>query len=180
MSSARKRSKFASQSEKPEPSRQADQRPRVSELQRLRNALREQNIRFEIVLEKMRQGLCFFDGSKRLIVANKPYAELYGICPEAIRPGMELREIVDLRVAAGSVPDMTAAEYLRWREGVAASDIPLDSVVTLRNGRVIRIHHEPLPDQAWVATHEDVTEQSRSEEKLRRRNLQFDAAIANN
>jgi diguanylate cyclase (GGDEF)-like protein len=151
----------------------------TEEIRRLRDALHEQNIRFEIVLEKMRQGLCFFDSSKRLIVANKPYAELYGISPEAIRPGMELREIVDLRVAAGSVPDMTAAEYLRWREGVAAADTPLDSVVALRNGRIIRIHHEPLPDQAWVATHEDVTEQRRSDDELRRRNLQFDAAIAN-
>src|ERR1700677_4592810 len=121
----------------------------IEEIRRLRDALHEQNIRFEIVLEKMRQGLCFFDSSKRLIVANKPYAELYGISPEAIRPGMELREIVDLRVAAGSVPAMTAAAYLRWREGVAAENDPLDSVVELRNGRVIRIHHEPLPDHGW-------------------------------
>ena len=62
---------------------------------------------------------------------------------------------------------------------MAADNIPHDSVVELRDGRVIRIHHEPLPDQAWVATHEDVTEQRRSEDELRRRNLQFDAAIAN-
>src|ERR1700722_2547374 len=122
MSSARKRSKFASQSEKPEPSRQADQRSRVSELQRLRNALREQNIRFDLVLEKMRQGLCFFDGSKRLIVANARYAALYDIAPEEIRPGMTLREIVDLRFAAGSVPEMTQSEYLAWREGLASAN----------------------------------------------------------
>jgi len=56
------------------------------------------------VLQKMRQGLCFFDGSKRLIVANTRYAELYGISPEAIRPGMGLREIVDLRFAAAACP----------------------------------------------------------------------------
>src|ERR1700691_6449996 len=116
MSSARKRSKFASQSEKPDPSRQADQPSRVSELQRLRNALRTQNIRFGLVLEKMRQGLCFFDGSKRLIVSNRRYAELYDIAPEAIRPGMEFREIVELRFAAGSVPEMSPAEYFQWRE----------------------------------------------------------------
>ena len=65
------------------------------------------------------------------------------------------------RLAAGSVPAMTAAAYLRWREGVADENIPVDSVVELRNGRVIRIHHEPLPDKAWVATQEDVTEQRR-------------------
>ena len=51
------------------------------EIHRLRSALRTQNIRFDLVLEKMRQGLCFFDGSKRLIVANARYAELYGIAP---------------------------------------------------------------------------------------------------
>src|SRR5471030_2077069 len=76
----------------------------LGELRRLRNALRPQNIRFDVVLEKMRQGLCFFDGSKRLIIANKRYAEIYGIAPGAIRPGMALHEIVDLRFAAGSVP----------------------------------------------------------------------------
>jgi diguanylate cyclase (GGDEF)-like protein len=151
----------------------------AGELRRLRDALRTQNIRFDVVLEKMRQGLCFFDGSKRLIVANKRYAEIYGISPGAIRPGMALPEIVDLRFAAGSVPEMTQAEYLEWRDGVASANRPLDSVVELRNGRIIHIHHEPLTDFGWVATHDDITEQRRSEDELRRRNLHFDAAIAN-
>jgi diguanylate cyclase (GGDEF)-like protein len=154
-------------------------RSSLGELRRLRDALQEQNIRFDLVLEKMRQGLCFFDGSKRLIIANKRYAEIYGIAAEAIRPGMTLREIVDLRFAAGSVPEMTQAEYLEWRDGVAAANKPLDSIVGLRNGRIIHIHHEPLTDFGWVATHDDITEQRRSEGELLRRNLHFDAAIAN-
>jgi diguanylate cyclase (GGDEF)-like protein len=62
---------------------------------------------------------------------------------------------------------------------VANANVVLDSVIELRNGRVVRIHHEPLPDNGWVATHEDVTEQRRSNDELHRRNLQFDAAIAN-
>lgn len=155
------------------------QRSLVSELRRLRDVLRTQNIRFDVVLEKMRQGLCFFDGSKRLVVANTRFAELYGIAPQAIRPGMEFREIVDLRFAAGSVPEMTPAEYLDWREGVITANKPSDAVVEMRNGRIIHIHHEPLPDLGWVATHDDVTEQRHSEDELRRRNLHFDAAIAN-
>src|SRR4051794_5218182 len=62
----------------------------VDELHALRDALRTQSARFELVLEKMVQGLCFFDGSRRLILSNRRYAELYGIVPEAIHPGMEL------------------------------------------------------------------------------------------
>jgi diguanylate cyclase (GGDEF)-like protein len=49
----------------------------------------------------------------------------------------------------------------------------------MRNGRVIHIHHEPMPDNGWVATHEDITERRRSQDELHRRNLHFDAAIAN-
>jgi diguanylate cyclase (GGDEF)-like protein len=179
MSKAKKRGGPASDSRSRRLGVERNQGSLVDELHFLRDALRTQNIRFDIVLEKMRQGLCFFDGSKRLIVANTRYAELYGIAPHAIRPGMDLREIVDLRFAAGSVPEMTQAEYLEWREGVASANKPSDSVIELRNGRIIHIHHEPLPDFGWVATHDDVTEQRRSEDELRRRNLHFDAAIAN-
>ena len=110
---------------------EADSRSAISELRSLRGALRKQNLRFNLVLEKMRQGLCFFDGSKRLIVANRRFAQLYGIAEENIRPGMELREIVDLRFAAGSVPKMTRAEYLEWREGIAIANAPTDSLVEL-------------------------------------------------
>jgi diguanylate cyclase (GGDEF)-like protein len=156
-----------------------DRRSLVSELNRLRDALAMQNIRFDLVLEKMREGLCFFDGSKRLIVANTRYAELYGIAPEAIRPGMAFDEIIDLRFAAGSLPNMTQAEYREWRDGIATADKPTDTVVEMRNGRIIRVHHEPLADLGWVATHDDITKQRRSEDELRRRNLHFDAAIAN-
>jgi PAS domain-containing protein len=62
----------------------------AAELRRIRGILNTQNIRFDLVLEKMRQGLCLFDGSARLIVANRRYAELYGIAPESIQPGTSL------------------------------------------------------------------------------------------
>ena len=179
MTNAKERRRSASASRRRKLGFEPDRQALVDEVDHLRDVLRTQNIRFELVLEKMRQGLCFFDGSRRLIVSNRHYAELYGIAPEAIRPGMELREIVELRFAAGSVPEMTKPEYLRWRDRVASDNAPLNSVIEMRNGRVIHIHHEPLPDNGWVATHEDITERRRSEDALRQRNLHFDAAIAN-
>ena len=177
MTSTAKRRK--STSSKGDPSVVSGQRLLADELHDLRDSLRTQSALFELVLEKMAQGLCFFDGSKRLILSNRRYAELYGIAPEAIRPGMELWEIVELRFAAGSVPDMSQADYLHWRERVASGDTPLDSIIEMRNGRVIHIHHEPMPDNGWVATHEDITERRSSQDELHRRTLHFDAAVAN-
>jgi len=41
-----------------------------------------------------------------------------------------------------------------------------DSIVELRNWHTFKIRHRPMPDGGWVATHEDITEQRRSEVKI--------------
>jgi diguanylate cyclase (GGDEF)-like protein len=179
MTNAAKVRRSTARTQAADPSFESERRSLVDELENLRELLATQSARFALVLEKMDQGLCFFDGSRRLILSNRRYAEIYGIAPEAIRPGMELKEIVELRFAAGSVPDMSPAEYLRWRKRVASGDAPLDSIVEMLNGRIIHIHHEPMPDMGWIATHEDITERRRSQDELHRRTLHFDAAIAN-
>ena len=55
---------------------------------------------------------------------------------------------------------------MQWRTKVAVSAEPTDSIVELRNGRTFKIRHRPMPDGGWVATHEDITEQRRSEVKI--------------
>ncbi|MBR0664174.1 EAL domain-containing protein [Roseomonas hellenica] len=123
-------------------------------------------LRLETALERMSHGVCFFDGQQRLILANQRYAELYDLAPESIRPGMMLREVIDLRFQAGSFPEMTPEEYWVWRKEVATRNEPSESVVEMRNGRTIVIKHQPMPDGGWVATHEDITEQQRSAARI--------------
>lgn len=122
--------------------------------------------RFDVALNNITQGVCFFDGQQRLILANRSYAEIYGLAVELVHPGMSLTEIVDLRYAVGSCPDMTRQEYLAWRDKIQISNQKSDSIVSLKNGKVISIHHRPMPDNGWVATHEDITERRRAEERL--------------
>jgi diguanylate cyclase (GGDEF)-like protein len=128
--------------------------------------LEQANKRFDVVLGNMSQGLCFFDRTRHLIVANRRYSEIYGLSPDEIVPGMSLEAVVALRVAAGSGPVMSADNYLGWRDAVQEREQPSDSVVELANGRVIAIHHRPLPDAGWIATHEDVTERRRVEDQI--------------
>lgn len=128
--------------------------------------LAQQNARFDAALNNMSQGLCFFDESQRLIVCNRRYAQMYGVAPERVRPGVTLREVVDLRFEAGSCPRMTRDEYLAWRRVIATADQPSDSVVELENGKVFEIRHRPMAGRGWVATHEDITERRRAEEAI--------------
>jgi diguanylate cyclase (GGDEF)-like protein/PAS domain S-box-containing protein len=124
-------------------------------------------LRLDLALNNISQGLCFFDGSHRLIVCNNRYIEMYGLPPDRVRPGLALRDIVEMRIQAGTGPTMTKEDYLAWRDNIAISDTATDTVVTLRNGRTISIRHRPMPDGGWVATHEDITVDRKREESFR-------------
>ncbi len=118
-------------------------------------------------LNNISQGLCFFDGSHRLIICNNRYIDMYGLSAEAVRPGVSLRDIVEMRVQAGTGPVMSKERYIAWRDAIAVSDTPHDTIVELQNGRIINVRHRPMPDGGWVATHEDVTETKRQESSFR-------------
>ena len=59
------------------------------------------------------QGVCLYDNDERVIVGNRPYAEIYGLSPEQIPPGTTLGEITERRAAVGSCPMATGA-YLSY------------------------------------------------------------------
>lgn len=141
--------------------------------QRLRRRLgrvlenqRAERLRFETAIENISQGLCFFDGQQRLIVCNRRYVEMYGLSLDLTRPGTTLGQIVDHRFKAGSFPDMSTDQYLAWRRSIAVSNKASDTVSELKNGRIFAIHHEPMPDGGWVATHEDITEARRAQAQI--------------
>jgi diguanylate cyclase (GGDEF)-like protein len=128
--------------------------------------LRIRHLQFDTAINNMSQGLCFFDAAHRLIVCNDRYVDMYDLPRDRVGPGTPLTEIVDLRFAAGSCPATSRDDYLHWRTDVAISAEPTDSIVELKNGRTFKIRHRPMPDGGWVATHEDITEQRRSEVKI--------------
>ncbi|MGH7119665.1 MAG: putative bifunctional diguanylate cyclase/phosphodiesterase [Acetobacteraceae bacterium] len=136
------------------------------EVGKLRAELGAQNARFIAALDNMSHGLCFFDGAQRLIISNRRYAELYRIAPEALKPGMHLREIVDRRFEAGSFPAMSRGEFLAWHEQVARGTAPQSAVLELGDGRTVAIRHQPMPGGGWVSAHEDITEQRCAETRI--------------
>ena len=137
-------------------------------LERMLTEQRVDGLRFHTAINNISQGLCFFDGAQRLIVCNRRYAELYGLTLDLVRPGTTLGEIVDHRYRTGAFPEMTRNDYLQWRAGLAVSREASDTVLALCDGRTLAIHHEPMPDGGWVATHEDITERRRAVAQIER------------
>jgi diguanylate cyclase (GGDEF)-like protein/PAS domain S-box-containing protein len=119
--------------------------------------------RLDRAVNNMTQGLLLFDASQRLVVCNQRYIEMYGLSAEIVKPGYSFREIIAHRSATGSLTgdvDQYVARVLR--------DIHVRNsmVVDTGDGRSIQIVNEPLGDGGWVATHEDITERRRTEERI--------------
>ncbi len=120
-------------------------------------ALKALALRYETAIDRISQGVCFFDGEERLILCNRRYAEIYQLRPEDVTPGTSLRDIVKHRFAMGTIP-MAIDDYLAWAATVNSRSEAKNWTAQLANGRTIHICHQPMPDGGWVATHEDITE----------------------
>jgi diguanylate cyclase (GGDEF)-like protein len=92
---------------------------------------------------------------------------MYDLHPSQLWLGMSLREVLDLRYAAGAGPEMSPEQYAAWRDRIGGAGRASNTEVTLRNGRVHIIHHEPTADGGYVASFEDVTERRQAEARIR-------------
>jgi diguanylate cyclase (GGDEF)-like protein len=107
-----------------------------------------------------------FNSSNRLVVCNRRYLEMYGLSPEIIRPGCTLRELLDHRVATGQFFSDDPEQYIANIVAAAAHGETFTKITGLHDGRIIAIVNHPTADGGWVATHEDITEQKRAEQRI--------------
>ena len=146
---------------------------RTSELEQI-------NGRFDIALRYMPNGLSMWGPDEKLVIANDRYREMYGLTKEQVTPGVSLQAIVGSYMSNGGISDLS-------------TDALVNAVTTqntraqlLSDGRTVYIRRQPMPEGGWITTHEDVTDQKRTESSLienavalTRMNERFDAAINN-
>ena len=70
--------------------------------------LEAQNARFEMTVNNMAQGVCLFGPDQRVVIANRRYAEIYGLTAEQVQRGTTLRQILEARAATGVYGDADA------------------------------------------------------------------------
>jgi len=120
----------------------------------------------DAALSNISQGLTFFEADQKLIVCNRRYSEMYGLTPEQTTAGTTLIDILGHRVACGSFPDLSPADYLARRKDLSRAGQAYDLTDELRDGRTIVMRYQPLPNGGWVTTHEDITERRQAEANM--------------
>jgi diguanylate cyclase (GGDEF)-like protein/PAS domain S-box-containing protein len=119
--------------------------------------------RLDTAISHMSQGLLLFDSSERLIICNRRYIEMYGLSREVVKPGCTLRDLLRHRKTTGSFQ----GDVERYCDNVLRNNRKSTTmVVDSADGRLIQVKNEPVPDGGWLATHEDVTERVRAEERI--------------
>jgi diguanylate cyclase (GGDEF)-like protein len=125
----------------------------------------DQQLLLDTVVNNMSQGVLMFDAEARLVFCNQRYVEMYGLSSEVAAPGCALRDLLQHRAAVGAFAG-SAEDYIAdLLEDIAAGKT---SVVMVKSadGRVFSIVRNPIAGGGWIATHEDITDRQRAEERI--------------
>jgi diguanylate cyclase (GGDEF)-like protein len=139
--------------------------------------LEAQNARFEMTVNNMAQGVCLFGPDQRVVIANRRYAEIYGLTAEQVQRGTALRQILEARAAIGVYGDVGARKMVE--EGVQSFTERVSGVVRLPDGRIISVLRLPMADGSLLSTHEDITEREELNARLAEQHERLDAALEN-
>ena len=133
----------------------------------LARSLAEQNLRFDTALANMSHGLCMFDSTRRLVVWNRRFCEIYKVAPEALSSGITIRDLIELIAASGNYPDETVNHLVAEIEARMESGALTHSSRLLPDGRFIALSYQPVISGGTVVIFEDVTEREKAEERAR-------------
>jgi diguanylate cyclase (GGDEF)-like protein len=143
----------------------SSQRRLAQEKQRLERI----NMHFDAALSNMTQGLCMFDGQKRLVVWNERYAQIYRLPPDLLKVGTPHDAIIADRILRGILKgdsSDSAAKAKISALGQLPKDATSSRVDEFADGRFMLVTRKPMVDGGWLATHEDITERRRAEAEI--------------
>jgi diguanylate cyclase (GGDEF)-like protein len=131
--------------------------------------LEQTNMHFDAALSNMTQGLCMFDGERRLVVWNERYAEIYCLPPELLKVGTPHDAIIGDRIRRGILKGASSDTAAKAKIS-ALSQLPKHTsssrVDEFSDGRFMLVTRQPLANGGWLATHEDITERRRAEAEI--------------
>jgi diguanylate cyclase (GGDEF)-like protein len=122
--------------------------------------------RFDTALNNMPLGLCMFDATGRLVVANRRSLDLLGLPSEIARRGASMHELVQDCMRAGRLSAADAARLADEFERRGSEPVGEDFVLETLTGRVLALTFQPMENGGSVVLIEDITERRNAEAKI--------------
>lgn len=129
--------------------------------------------RLGFIIDMLPQAACVFDAEDRYVLWNEKYAALYPEIAAYLRPGMPFREILEISLNSGEMPEQVT-DPVHWiEERMKRHMLPVSQQEQmLRDGRWLRHDDRRTPDGGAIGMRIDITDLKRREESFR---LLFDA-----
>ena len=121
---------------------------------------------FDATLNNMPQGVALYDRTQHIVLANRRYAEMYGLEASDIHPGISMKEILRKRVEKGVYMGLDPTQYVDGRVSAMARPSDEHEIERYADGRVIEKSRKPMPGGGWLSVHDDVTERQRAEDRI--------------
>lgn len=130
-----------------------------SSLRQTRRLQLRRNAFISSAMNNLNQGVVMTDAQRRVIFCNDRYLEIYGLTRSDVRPGMNGRELLELRRKRGV---LGASDDEFYDKAASANGL----ITELPDGRAILVKFFVLPNGGSVATHLDVSDQRRLSRQL--------------
>jgi diguanylate cyclase (GGDEF)-like protein len=138
------------------------------ERERAAREMHIQNVRFGVAMSNMSQSLCMFDSADRLVVANDRISEMFDMSEADILPGTSFDALVAMSRAGSNLLSVDVDTLTSGIRRLKAGGVRGAYVQRLADGRSLAANFQPMEDQGWLLTLEDVTDREQAEAQIRR------------
>jgi len=139
---------------------------RTQERARAERAYNLQNLRFGAALANMSQALAMFDGENRLVVANARLARQFDLPPAAIEPGTSFAALLEAARHSAGLAAEDIAFIGRSVRRLTSRRVAASHVREIADGRSLAICFQPMAENGWLVTIEDITERRQAEARI--------------
>ncbi|MFY0679263.1 MAG: PAS-domain containing protein [Thalassovita sp.] len=121
-------------------------------------------------LNLIQQGLSIYDSDLKLVLANRPFRDMFNLPNCLVEPGAEFADTIRFLSERGEYgPDPDIPAIVASRVAQAREFSPHYMERQRPDGRWISVEGSPLPEGGWVAVYTDITKAKRQDMLLRAR-----------
>ena len=131
----------------------------------------------EAGLHLLDQGITVFDSNLKMVAWNEPFLRLLDFPSRLAFVGADFESFIRYNAERGEYGEGDAEAQIKARVDAARDTQPHNFERTRPDGRILRIHGEPLPHRGFITLYTDITDQRRYENLIKEQNAELEQRV---